>query len=142
MIPTYYIIMDAFPLNANGKIAKKELKAPNIKTFVEEYVAPESEEEKYFCDLFSKMLKVDKVGINDDFYLIGGDSLSSINLIGECKFKTITVGDIYKYRTPKKLAEYCKEKFGEDEDIDEQMVESVLNKAGYFYNKETSSRDG
>lgn len=106
MLPSYYVGLDAFPLNPNGKIAKKELPMPTIGSN-NEYVAPRDEIEERICDVFSNVLNR-KMGINDDFYLCGGDSLSSITSLSELDFVGLNIGDIFKYRTPAKIAEYYK----------------------------------
>ena len=121
MIPTYYVVMDKFPLNPNGKIAKKALEAPNTDDFTDDYEAPETETETYLCELFAKVLKRKRVGVNDDFYLIGGDSLSSMILMSECKLYGFSVNELYRLRTPKKLGAFYDENvWGKNEDIDEK----------------------
>ncbi len=105
MIPTYYLVLSSFPMFGNGKIKKKDLRAPRTENFLCEYVAPRNEKEKYFCDLFAKCLDLERVGIKDDFYQIGGDSGASIRLVGLSDVYAFNVSQVYDCRTPEKLAE-------------------------------------
>lgn len=113
MIPTYYIGLDAFPINANGKLDRKSLKPPAAGDFRSEYVPPENDIQKKLCDAFAKALDFDRIGINDDFYLIGGDSLAAIEVITGCGLPGLTINDLFKYHTPGKIAEAYDREHGE-----------------------------
>lgn len=133
MVPTYYVGMDKFPLNPNGKLAKKMLQPPQTDSFRKEYEAPETETEKLICDVFAKALGVEKVGRNEDFYLIGGDSLSAITAIAELGLPGLTITDIYDKHTPAGIAEVYEAKYGEskgnvkEENERAMLEERVLN---------------
>ena len=118
MIPTYYVCLDRYPVNANGKLARKELKAPGA-GLSGQYEAPVSETEALFCDGFAKVLKLPKVGANDDFYLAGGDSAAAAALITKLDLPGLSISALYQCRTPRKLAayyaEHAAEAFGRDE---------------------------
>lgn len=107
MIPAYYIIIDEFPRSSNGKILRKELKAPDTYQFRSCYEKPSNDKETYFCRLFEQTLRLENVGRNDDFFLLGGNSLSAIDMVGKSDSVSLSVEEIYKYRTPCKLAEKC-----------------------------------
>ena len=80
MIPTYYIKIDKFPLNQSGKLDRKALKIPK-QVYKAEYVAPRDEFEKSLCEGFSQILGVEKIGIKDDFFKLGGTSIDAIELL-------------------------------------------------------------
>lgn len=103
MLPTYYIALDKFPINPNGKIVRRLLKKPNIKQHDDTYVAPTNKLEKVICSAMQEILQK-KIGINDDFYASGGDSISAIELISKCNLAGLTIQYIFDYRTPKKIA--------------------------------------
>lgn len=107
MIPAYYIIIDEFPRSSNGKILRKKLKAPDTHQFRSSYEKPSNDKEKYFCRLFEQTLCLENAGRNDDFFLLGGNSLSAIDMVGRSDSISLSVEEIYKYRTPCKLAEKC-----------------------------------
>ena len=121
MIPSYFIKIDKVPLNPNGKLNKKELPKPDIKDYINEYVAPTNEIEEKLCKTFEKILKLDKVGINDDFYEMGGDSLSSMEVLSICNLPGLNVSEIFYGRTPKKIAKLYNDNLKKDgESIDER----------------------
>ena len=113
MIPTFFVQMKKIPLNINGKIDRKNLLIPN---FVSQntYVAPRTECEKILCDAFKEALedfeKIEKIGIDDDFFLMGGDSVSAMELMLACEEFKLTVPLIYEKRTVRALAEVLDKK--------------------------------
>ena len=83
MIPSIFIWMDKIPLLPNGKVAKNQLPPPQTtsRNSKPTYVAPRSELESKICMLWSKALKIDSVGIHDDFFDLGGSSLRAFDLL-------------------------------------------------------------
>ena len=106
MIPTYYMGLEAFPTNANGKLSRKMLPAPDISEFRGAYVRPANPLEEVFCKAMAEVLGLENVGANEDFFLIGGDSLTAIRMITACAEEgyLITVNALYECRTAEKLA--------------------------------------
>ena len=109
MIPAYYIHIDKVPLKANGKLDRNALPKPDISDFRSDYSAPETETQKALCTAMEKVLKLERVGLNDDFYEMGGDSLASIRMITESGLPGLAAGQIFHGRTPKKIAELYEE---------------------------------
>lgn len=105
MIPAYFIHVDSIPRLPNGKIDRKAFKAPDVETYLTEYVAPTNELEKRLCDTMQEVLGIERMGINDDFYLLGGDSLRTIKLVTLLNLPDISVSDIYSARTPAAIAD-------------------------------------
>ena len=122
MIPAYYIKIDKVPLKANGKLDRKALPKPEAASFREDYAAPTTETEKILCEGMQYALKLDRIGIHDDFYEMGGDSLASLELIEKVALPGLTAGEVFRGRTPEKIARLYEElraKAG-DEDPDEE----------------------
>lgn len=115
MIPAYYLKIDKVPLKPNGKMDRKALPKPDASDFKTDYAAPETETQKKLCDAMAKVLKVDQIGINDDFYELGGDSLGSIRVITESDLPGLNASEIFRGRTPKKIAEMYEEKHANDD---------------------------
>ena len=114
MIPAYYIKIDSVPLKANGKMDRRALPKPDTKDFRTEYVAPTNETEEKLCRGMETVLKLEQVGIHDDFYELGGDSLGSIRLIVESGLPGLNAGEIFRGRTPEKIAQLYIEKHKND----------------------------
>ena len=86
MVPKLYISLEEMPLTTNGKIDRKALPALNNEAYnKQEYVAPESETEKQLVEMWQEVLGVEKVGTQDDFFALGGHSLSAIKIVLKIK---------------------------------------------------------
>lgn len=105
MIPSYFIHIDNVPLLPNGKVDRQAFRAPAVSDYATDYVAPTNELEQRLCDAMQKVLGVQRIGINDDFYLLGGDSLRTIRLVGMLNLAGLNVSDVYASRTPARIAE-------------------------------------
>lgn len=105
MMPASFIFMDKIPLNINGKVNKSKLPKPSLNAYKVEYTPPSNEKEKLLCDAYVKVLGREKVGVNDDFFSLGGDSLKAIQL--QSMVSNITYADVLKYKTPKEIVANC-----------------------------------
>ncbi|REK29491.1 MAG: amino acid adenylation domain-containing protein [Planctomycetota bacterium] len=76
MIPSAFVVLDAFPLTPNGKVDRRNLPAPQEDARPpEEYLAPRSPVEETLCTIWSDVLGVRRIGVRDDFFALGGHSL-------------------------------------------------------------------
>lgn len=110
MLPQIFIQLDEFPLNINGKIDYKLLPDPELMSIANGYVAPFSEIEKQLCLIFGELLQLDgnKIGANDDFFILGGNSILTIRLVARLnkKFKiSLKIADILANSSLDKLAQ-------------------------------------
>jgi len=84
MVPAHLMLLDSLPLTANGKVNRKAL--PELEaTSGSAYVAPRDEMEAELCALFAEVLGVDRVGIEDDFFALGGHSLKAIEMVAQLR---------------------------------------------------------
>ncbi|MES2615083.1 MAG: amino acid adenylation domain-containing protein, partial [Bdellovibrionota bacterium] len=105
MIPEHFIWLKKFPLDVNGKINRKTLPEPDLTKFVCEYVAPSTPAERLICDAFSKVLGVEKISVNDNFYRLGGNSIKTIFVVSQLQSHfELSVVDIHTHKTPQQLA--------------------------------------
>jgi amino acid adenylation domain-containing protein len=82
MIPATFVRLEALPLTNNGKVNRAALPAPNGNTLPDEtYVAPRSLVEQRLAELIAPLLRVERVGVNDNFFLLGGHSLLGTQLL-------------------------------------------------------------
>lgn len=106
MVPAFLMQIDEFPLTVNGKIDKAHLPTSFIVT-KRKYVAPRTSFEKSIASIWAKLLNLEKIGINENFFEIGGDSLLAIKFQLEAVKigLNISYSDIFTYPTIKELSE-------------------------------------
>lgn len=104
MLPYENMIINKFPLTSNGKLDRKSLPTPTFMNAVQLHVLPRNQIEEDICGIFAKILEieVEDIGITDDFFKLGGNSLLAIQVI-DCiniKFHTkIRLVEIYRLKT-------------------------------------------
>ena len=103
MIPAFFVKLDKLPVNANGKLDRGALQAPEAGAFKSDYAAPETDMQKALCDAFEKILSVENVGIDDDFFALGGDSIKCAMVASECGVYRIATADIFAAKTPRMI---------------------------------------
>ena len=110
MVPAYFVRMESFPLLPNGKTDRKSLLAPTVQAegiIRPPYAEPTNHIERQLCEAFEKALCIDRVGIDDDFFELGGDSIRIMEVQTLCPDLALSFQMIYANRTPKKIAEAC-----------------------------------
>ena len=107
MQPAFYVPLEEFPINVNGKVARNELKLPDVNACRREYEPPMGEAEKYICRKMAEVLGLEKISATEDFFELGGDSLKAIEMVAACREHPITATLLYEYPTPRLLAMHC-----------------------------------
>jgi len=105
MVPAAIVVMESFPLNANGKVDKSALPEPELQQ-ADSYVAPRNETEEKLAAIWSQLLKLERVGIDDNFFAIGGDSILSIQAVSRANQAGIgiTTRQLFEHQTIAALA--------------------------------------
>ena len=130
MIPTYFVALPEFPLTTNGKIDRKSL--PSLDSIVretqarEDFVGPRTETERALAEIWMKLLNVERVGVHDDFFTLGGHSLLVASLATEVQTLwdiSLMLPVVFQNRTLESLAQVIEESLadseGEEMDADE-----------------------
>ncbi|MCP5053870.1 MAG: amino acid adenylation domain-containing protein, partial [bacterium] len=83
MIPAYFVPLERIPLTANGKVDKTALPHPRTGAggTGRDYVAPRDEVEEKLAEIWQRVLESEPVGINEDFFFLGGDSIKALRLV-------------------------------------------------------------
>jgi acyl carrier protein len=86
MIPSAFVMLDGLPLTPNGKVDRKALPAPDtVRPALRGFVAPRTPTEKLIAAIWSGVLNVDEVGVHDNFFDLGGHSLSATQVLSRLK---------------------------------------------------------
>ena len=104
MIPATFVTLDELPLDPNGKPDRSRLPNPFAAraelTFLPPYVPPKNEIEQVFARAWADVLTMDVVGIDDDFYLLGGDSLRSVAMLEQLRTHGIELDAVQFFNNP------------------------------------------
>lgn len=107
MIPTAILVLDSLPLNTNGKIDRLRLPKPSERLSNALYASPRNEVERQLCETWANVLCIDQVGIDDNFFDIGGDSIIALRVQYECRQlgHAYSLRDLFVARTIRQLSE-------------------------------------
>jgi len=110
MIPAYFIQIQSLPLNINGKVDKDALPDPDSvgMDIGVEYESPQNEREIQLAQTWEQVLNRKPIGINDNFFALGGDSIKAIQIISHLKQKNLKleIRNLFLYPTIAELAGY------------------------------------
>ncbi|WP_139134486.1 non-ribosomal peptide synthetase, partial [Bacillus velezensis] len=118
MVPAFWVEMDELPVTANGKIDKKALPAPDIEAGSAAYKAPETEMETLLSDIWQEVLGLDQVGVSDNFFTLGGDSIKGIQMasrLNQHGYK-LEMKDLFQHPTIEELVSYVERTEGKQAD--------------------------
>ncbi len=139
MVPNYFMRLDIMPMTASGKTDRKSLPVPDFTRPVREYTPPETEREKMLCRLMGELLHVEQAGVTDDFFELGGDSLTAIEFVAKAQDRGISFAlqNIFDYPTVRELCSHMET--GDEEKIcyepaefdkyQELLAENVIDEA-------------
>jgi pristinamycin I synthase-3/4 len=109
MVPAVIVLMESLPLAPNGKVDRKALPSREfIANDDEDYRAPETPEEEILCELMAEVLRVDRVGIDDNFFDLGGHSLLATQLVSRIRstFEVeLSIRSLLEAPTPHRIAQ-------------------------------------
>jgi len=105
MVPAAVLVLDELPLTVNGKVDRQALPEPD---FAAKAVGrePATEAERILCGVFAEVLGLDGVGVDDSFFELGGDSISSMQVAARARREgvALTPRQVFEHRSPARLA--------------------------------------
>lgn len=106
MIPAFFVFLECLPLNPNGKVDRDALPAPTV---THSFVAPRTQLEQKLASLWQQVLEVEKVGLEDNFFEMGGNSIRMAQLHGKIRElinRDILIVELFQHPTIRMLAEH------------------------------------
>ncbi|WP_194910418.1 non-ribosomal peptide synthetase [Catenulispora rubra] len=105
MVPTRFVVVDRMPLTPTGKLDVAALPEPKLDA--PEYRAPHGVAEQVLAEVYADVLDAEQVGVDDDFFAIGGDSIRSIQVVARARTRgvEITTREVFERRSVARLAE-------------------------------------
>ncbi|MFD9903811.1 amino acid adenylation domain-containing protein [Streptomyces sp. NPDC059063] len=114
MVPAAYVLLDRLPLAPNGKLDLAALPEPEFATGT--YRAPRTPQEQVLADVYAEVLGLDRVGVDDDFFASGGDSIRSIQVVSRARTRgvEVTARQVFQHRTVAELARLARAEHSDD----------------------------
>jgi hypothetical protein len=105
MVPSAFVTLDSLPVTTTGKLDRRALPMPELSGSVGSR-APRDAKEELLCELFADVLGMEQVGVDDDFFKLGGDSIASIRVVARARKAEIglTPRDIFVGKTVARIA--------------------------------------
>ncbi|HEY0602555.1 MAG TPA: amino acid adenylation domain-containing protein, partial [Herpetosiphonaceae bacterium] len=108
MIPAAFVTLDALPLSPNGKVDRKALPAPDTSRPELEaaFVPPQTPEEQALAEIWQLVLGLERVGVHDNFFALGGDSMRSIRVLSQARDRglSLSLQQLFQHQTIGELA--------------------------------------
>lgn len=126
-IPSLYVPLEALPLSPNGKLDRRQLPSPTLfMTTDSSYVVPQTDKEKIVARIWQEVLNIERVGLDDNFFEIGGHSLLLVQLQNKLEEEfayPLSLTDLFQFTTVKALADYLNYVSGERQQPISQVTE-------------------
>lgn len=126
MIPQAYVPLMSIPLTANGKVDRRALPAPDPsrREEGEGFVGPRNGEEARLAKIWSDVLKIDKIGIDDNFFDLGGDSFMAIRVVRSISGR-LGVMELFRHPTIRELAVFLAKRRSADREMLHELTKPV-----------------
>ncbi len=103
MVPSVFVMLESLPLTANGKLDRSALPALDFTRpeLEQTFVAPRTPEEKTLAEIWAEILKIEQIGIHDNFFALGGDSIRSLKIRFQAKERGLnfSLQELFQHQT-------------------------------------------
>ncbi|MEG4226173.1 amino acid adenylation domain-containing protein [Microcoleus sp. N9_B2] len=145
MVPAVFVTVEAMPKTPSGKIDRRALPPPDSQRqeLSQGYAAPQGELEKVLAGIWSKLLKLDRVGIHDNFFEIGGNSLMTLQIAVQVRAlleKDLPVVKLFQHPTIAQLANYLNQGESTNQSSNKFQDRADRQKAAFGRSKQFTKR--
>ncbi|MGG4217920.1 non-ribosomal peptide synthase/polyketide synthase [Paenibacillus jamilae] len=150
MMPSYFVQLERMPLTTNGKIDRKSLPSPDgeIQSGVD-YAAPRNDMEQQMVEIWKQNLGVSIIGIDDNYFDLGGHSLKAIQMVSQARAIGFEIGinQVFQYQTIRQMSDYTRSDTSTPNmltrDIAEAIgiIEETYNVQAYFQSITVEGKD-
>ncbi|MCY8448952.1 surfactin non-ribosomal peptide synthetase SrfAA [Bacillus spizizenii] len=118
MIPAFWVTLNELPVTANGKVDRKALPEPDIEAGGGEYKAPTTDMEELLAGIWQDVLGISEVGVSDNFFSLGGDSIKGIQMASRLNQHgwKLEMKDLFQHPTIEELTQYVERAEGKQAD--------------------------
>jgi amino acid adenylation domain-containing protein len=147
MVPSKFVVLDALPLNPNGKVNRRALVEQGGRRLEVgiEYVAPTTVLEKEIAGVWREALKVERVGLNDNFFALGGHSLLLVQMVRKLQTvlqRNLSVVDLFRYPSVGALTEYLTQQDRDEPSLERATERARRQKQALTQNRRRLTKDG
>ena len=133
MVPASFVLLESLPINANGKVDRKALPVPQFLSSEksENYIKPKTEMEQMIANIWKKALKIDKVGIHDNFFDLGGHSLLTVSIHGQLQEvieQELSITELFQFPTISSLTAHLLSKQNAQSTSGSSRLRSLKNR--------------
>ncbi|KAF9959374.1 hypothetical protein BGZ70_008863, partial [Mortierella alpina] len=124
MIPSAFVRLDALPMTNNGKVDRRALPEPDSSSYItQEYIAPQGDIEIALAGMWLDLLKIDRVGRYDNFFVLGGHSLLAVRLMNRVSTLGVQLplSTMFSSPTLSALAEVVSNKISQEQSMNENI---------------------
>ena len=144
MVPNIFVMLESLPLTPNGKVDRRALPAPDLQQELSDYVMPNTEVERTISGIWQKALAIEKVGIYNNFFELGGNSLLLVKINQKLQEELgleLSIVDMFNYPTIYSLSQYLNIKFHKKDTIKQNTSRTqCYNEVKDLKNKQLQSR--
>jgi amino acid adenylation domain-containing protein len=132
MVPAYLVQLESLPLTANGKLDRRQLPAPQTESLSRSYEAPTTAVEEKLASVWAQVLGVERVGVSENFFALGGDSIRSVRVVALAREQGLqfSLQQLFQYQTIAELAALAHES-AEDEQLQRSEPFSLIRAEDY-----------
>ncbi|WP_409269826.1 phosphopantetheine-binding protein, partial [Pseudomonas sp. KCJK9044] len=128
MVPTYLVLLTSLPLSPNGKLDRKALPTPDSSPRQQAYVAPQTPLQEQLAQVWQTLLKLERVGLHDNFFDLGGHSLLATQMLMQIRQQLgldVPLKVLFQSDSLEQFAEQVKQLQTDVQPVEDELAKSL-----------------